>query len=68
MANSQNNIVTIVGILAIVILVGLAIYFVMRQGDDSDFEVDVNGESGEVTDDLRLAGTTPPVPGLAFRL
>lgn len=68
MADSQNNVVTLVGILAIVILVGLAIYFVMRQGDDSDFEVDVNGESGAVADDLRRAGSMPPVPGLAFRL
>lgn len=45
MADSQSNIVTIVGILAVLILVGLAVYFVMRGGDDdAEFELEISGQ------------------------
>lgn len=45
MADSQSNIVTIVGILAVLILVGLAVYFVMGGDDDADFELEISGLS-----------------------
>jgi hypothetical protein len=40
MATSNSNIVSILGILAIVILVGLAVYFVVDR-NDNDLEIDI---------------------------
>lgn len=40
MATSNSNIVSILGILAIVILIGLAVYFVTDQNDAS-LEIDI---------------------------
>lgn len=40
MATSNSNIASVLGIVAIVILVGLAVFFVMDQ-NDSDLEIDI---------------------------
>jgi hypothetical protein len=41
MANSQKSLVSVVAILAIVILVGMVVYFVMEEAN-SDIEIDLN--------------------------
>lgn len=43
MAESNRTAVSVVAILAIVILVGLVVYFVMEETDD-DIEVEFNGQ------------------------
>lgn len=67
MANSDSSIVSIVGILAILILVGLAAYFILRQGDDSELEVDVNGQSeGAPAYVAQRTAALPAPDGLRF--
>lgn len=67
MANSNSNVVTTVGILAIVILVGLAVYFVMRGGgEDSDFEVDVNGSNLDVPTEITARSAAASGPEVHF--
>lgn len=46
-SNSGNSsVVSVVGVVAILILVGLAVYFVInRTGDDADFEIDLDSSS-----------------------
>ncbi|MEX2529907.1 MAG: hypothetical protein WD960_03965 [Gemmatimonadota bacterium] len=41
MADSQKSMVSVVAIIAIVILVGVAVYFVMQERDDSGIEIDL---------------------------
>lgn len=62
--NNSSSAVSIVGILAIVILVGLAIYFVFYVGgDDDDLEVDVGGLERDVpVQTIQRTATTPPPP------
>ncbi len=45
MADSQKSMVTVVAVIAIVILVGLAVYFVMQETDDT-IEIDIGGAAG----------------------
>lgn len=68
MADSNSNIVSIVGILAIVILVGLAIYFVMQGGgEDAEFELDLDGQSSrDAPAHVVDRTTTPPAPNVRF--
>jgi hypothetical protein len=49
MSDENSSVVSIVGIIAILILVGFAIYFfMMRSGDDADIEIDITGAVTEV--------------------
>jgi uncharacterized protein (UPF0333 family) len=41
MADSQKSMVSIVAIIAIVILIGAVIYFIMQESDDSVIEIDI---------------------------
>ena len=41
MADSQKSMVSVVAIIAIVILVGVAVYFVMQERNDSVIEIDL---------------------------
>lgn len=47
MAHNNSSVVSIVGILAVLLLVGVAIYFFLLAGgdDDADIEVDLPGAS-----------------------
>jgi hypothetical protein len=49
MSDSNSSVVSVVGILAIVILVGLAIYFFLfRVSDDAEIEIDIDDPTTEV--------------------
>lgn len=46
MADTNSSSVSIVAIIAILIMVGLAIYFVLMRGsDDAELKIDVDGSS-----------------------
>jgi hypothetical protein len=62
MADENSSVVSIVAILAIVILVGVGIYFLLlRGGDRADIEIDLPGSASlQVTPDVARAA--PPVP------
>jgi hypothetical protein len=52
MSDENSSVVSIVGIIAILILVGFAIYFfMMRSGGDADIEIDITGAVTEVVPD-----------------
>lgn len=53
MSDENSSVVSIVGIIAILILVGFAIYFFMIRsgGDDADLEIDITGAVSEVVPD-----------------
>lgn len=62
MAESNSSVVSIVGIIAIVILVGLGIYFFMiANGDSADIEIDLPGASVTLpAPDFTVAGRVGP--------
>lgn len=62
MAESNSSVVSIVGIVAIVILVGLGIYFFMiANGDSADIEIDLPGASvTQPAPDFTAAERTSP--------
>jgi len=63
MADSQKSMVSIVAIIAIVILVGGVIYFIMRESDDSTIEIDI-GSTADSPAWVTAAASAPPVPEL----
>lgn len=68
MANNESSTVSIVGILAILILVGLAIYFIFYVGgDDDDLEVDVGDLERDTPTQLIQRTAAPPPPPVEFR-
>lgn len=72
MADSNRTAVSVVAILAIVILIGLVVYFVTEEADD-DVEIEFNGQLERDAPALAMegptaraapssAGTVPPRP------
>lgn len=61
MADSQKSMVSIVAIIAIVILVGGVIYFIMRESDDSIIEIDI-GSAADAPAWVAAAASAAPVP------
>lgn len=70
MADNNSSVVSIVGILAIVLLVAIAIYFFLLAGGDdgADIEIDLPGASSlQTTLDFARAPDTVPM-GVRFPL
>lgn len=68
MSEDNSSVVSIVGILAILLLVAVALYFflIAGNGDDADIEVDLTGASSlQTTPDTARAPDTVPM-GLRF--
>lgn len=68
MADSNSSVVSIVGIIAILLLVGIGIYFFLLagNGDDADIEIDLPGTSSlETTLDFARGPATVPM-GVSF--
>ena len=59
MAESNKTAVSVVAILAIVILIGLVVYFVTEEADD-DVEIDFNGQGERDAPVLVHDGAQPP--------
>jgi hypothetical protein len=72
MSDSNSSVVSIVGIIAILVMVGLAIWFFMfRQGDSATLEIDITDPTTQVIPDqpdpmpVTLSFTPFAGPGLA---
>ena len=64
MADSQSSMVSIVGIIAILILVGLAAYFIIDR-EDNDLEVDIGQSSRDVpVQVIEKSALAPPQLGI----
>jgi hypothetical protein len=68
MSDSNSSVVSIVGIIAILVMVGLAIWFFMfRQGDSAELQIEITDPTTEVIPDppdpTPVALSFTPIPG-----